>query len=309
VSPGQRSGEFIQPFSLAIIAVVVAALAGVGVVWAAGSSKSSNGHAPTAASPASPTSPTPATTVPSGPQLPPPGSHLTFNATFTGTALDAATWATCYWYALPAAGCTHQSAYPEQEWYLPSQDLVSDGALHLTASPVSMEGTNAQGQPELFPCRSGMITTDASYQFTYGYVQVVAQLPKAKNTWPALWMLPANNAQVLPEIDLMELIGTQTTQALVTLHPAVGAQQNREVTTADLSSGWHTFGLNWKPGSLTWYIDGKAVFSTTSGVPDQPMYFLADLAITNAFNPLRLPSSCTGSLSIQSVQVWQSATP
>jgi beta-glucanase (GH16 family) len=153
-----------------------------------------------------------------------------------------------------------------------------------------------------------MLTTDQSFHFTYGYIQVVAQLPKTKNTWPALWMLPANNAQVLPEIDLLELVGSQTNHALVTFHPTVGAQQNLQVGTADLSSGWHTYGLNWEPGSLTWYIDGKPVFVVTSNIPTQPMYFLANLAITDEFNPLVLPSSCTGSLSIRSVQVWQGAS-
>jgi beta-glucanase (GH16 family) len=85
--------------------------------------------------------------------------------------------------------------------------------------------------------------------------------------WPALWMLPANNAQVLPEIDLMEIIGTGTTQPLVSFHPATGPVENLGVKTSDLSSGWHTFGLDWEPGSLTWYIDGSAVFAVTAGVP------------------------------------------
>ena len=107
------------------------------------------------------------------------------------SSLDTASWTPCFWYALKGAGCTHLGGYPEQEWYLPSQDQVYDGALHLVASPVSFTGTNAQGQPQIYPCRSGMVTTDSSFAFTYGYIQVVAQLPKRTNMWPALWMLPA----------------------------------------------------------------------------------------------------------------------
>ena len=38
-------------------------------------------------------------------------------------------------------------------------------------------------------------------------------------------MLPADNATVLPEIDLMELIGTKTTGVLVTFHPATGLRR------------------------------------------------------------------------------------
>jgi hypothetical protein len=35
---------------------------------------------------------------------------------------------------------------------------------------------------------------------------------------------------------------------------------------------------------------------------------LANLAVTTAYQPLRLPSACTGALAIRSVQVWQGAS-
>lgn len=297
----RRPGTFFRPLTFAIVALSVGVLAVLGGFFGTQSGKSPHGHRPEMSAP---TSTTAGARVASSPTLPPPGSHLAFDATFGGSRLDTATWTPCFWYAI-GGGCTHLGAYPEEEWYLSSQDQVYGGALHLVASPVSYTGTNAQGQPQTYPCRSGMVTTEPNYAFTYGYVQVVAQLPKSTNLWSALWMLPADNATVLPEIDLMELIGTKTTGVLVTFHPATGPQENVPVKTADLSSGWHTFGLDWEPGSLTWYVDGTAVFAVTSGVPTQPMYFLANLAITTAFQPLRLPSSCTGSLSIRSVQVWQ----
>jgi beta-glucanase (GH16 family) len=299
-----KSGSFFRALSYAVVALSIGVLAGVWSYSGTHSKRARQDRPQATASTSTPSRHRVTTT----PELPPPGTQLTFNATFTGSILDATTWTPCFWYALRGAGCTHQGAYPEQEWYLPSQDQVSDGTLHLVASPVRTTGTNAQGQPQVYPCRSGMITTDPSFHFTYGYIQVVAQLPKGTNTWPALWMLPANTAQVLPEIDMMETIGSQTTRALVSFHAATGSQQNLSVKTADLSSGWHTFGLDWEPGSLTWYIDGNAVFAVTTGVPTQPMYFLANLAITNAYQPLRLPSSCTGSFSIRSVQVWQRAS-
>jgi beta-glucanase (GH16 family) len=239
------------------------------------------------------------------PTIPPPGMHLAFDATFTGSSLDTQVWSTCYWYATPGAGCGHSGAYNESEWYLPTQDQVSHGVLNLVTSPVSTPGANAQGQPELFPCASGMVTTNPYFDFTYGYLQVVARIPKGRNTWPALWMLPANHATDLPEIDIMEIIGTQTNRPAVAFNPVTGTQRRLVVDTSYLSSGWHTYGLDWEPGSLTWFIDGKAVFAVTSQVPDQPMYLLANLAITNAFLPLRLPSSCTSSMSIRSVEVWQ----
>ena len=281
---------FIHPVALVVIAVAVGSLIGISGHFTTGSGKASAGQA---------------TSLKSTPNIPPPGSHVTFDATFTGSTLDTHIWNTCYWYAVNGAGCGHTGVYNEVQWYLPTQDQVSNGVLNLVASPTSTPGTNAQGNDQVYLCRSGMVTTDPNFDFTYGYLQVVARIPKGRNTWPALWMLPANHAADLPEIDIMEMIGDMTRQPAMAFHPPVGPQMTIVANTEDLSSGWHTFGLNWEPGSLTWYVDGKAVFVVTSQVPNQPMYFLANLAVTNAIVPLRLPDSCTATLSIRSVEVWQ----
>jgi beta-glucanase (GH16 family) len=291
-----------HPLTFAVLALSIGALAGLGSYLVTRTAKASAGQQPAVIRPQT----NPAAT--NAPKLPPTGSHVAFDATFTGSTLDTSVWSTCYWYAQPGAGCGHFGNYPEQEWYLGSQDQVSNGALNLVASPISTPGTSPQGAPATYQCRSGMVTTDPSFSFTYGYVQVVAQLPKGVNTWPAIWMLPVNTSLYVPEIDIVEVLGNKTNRPLVTFHPSNGALQNLVAKTADLSSGWHTFGLDWEPGSITWYIDGSAVFTVTTNVPSQPMYLLANLAITDVFHPLQLPGSCSATLAIRSVEVWQKAS-
>jgi beta-glucanase (GH16 family) len=71
------------------------------------------------------------------------------------------------------------------------------------------------------------------------------------------------------------------------------------VSTSSLSSRYHTYGLLWEPGSLTWYLDGKIVDTYTGGnVPRQPMYFLANLAIDG-------PAASGSSFSIRSVKIYK----
>jgi beta-glucanase (GH16 family) len=67
-----------------------------------------------------------------------------------------------------------------------------------------------------------------------------------------------------------------------------------------LSAGWHTFGFYWTNTRLAWYYDGKQVFSASTGVPQQDMYFIANLAVDNAST-----GGCSGSLLIKSVKIWQ----
>jgi beta-glucanase (GH16 family) len=50
---------------------------------------------------------------------------------------------------------------------------------------------------------------------------------------------------------------------------------------------------------MTWYIDGVKVYYTKSHVPQQAMYFIANLADTTT-----KAGACTGSLLIKSVKVW-----
>ena len=224
------------------------------------------------------------------------GLSLAFNPHFRGTRLNTSTWSTCY----PAHECNNYGNSNEVEWYRPSGALVSGGTLHLVATQTPTKGTDASGAPKTYPYRSGMVTTKNSFAFTYGYVQVVAQIPATAGTWPALWLLP-KAVKWPPEIDIMENFGN-TTSISTTYHWGTTKdpkQKYRVVQTgADLGVGYHTYGLLWKPGSLTWYFDGKVVFTYTgSAVPSQAMYFLANLAIDG-------PAASGSSFNIRSVKIY-----
>jgi beta-glucanase (GH16 family) len=229
------------------------------------------------------------------------GRTLVFNASFGGSTLNTSTWQTCYPWAKSGAGCTNFGNSQEEEWYLPSQDVVSNGALHLVATATPTRGTTQSGAPKTYPYTSGMVTTHSSFNFTYGYVQVVAQVPGGVGTWPALWLLPTNGSWP-PEIDIMENWGLAT-QMHCTVIWGSSSNKQQSVTvvnsTSNLTSGWHTYGLLWEPGSLTWYLDGQVVATYTgSQVPSQSMYFLANLAIDG-------PAVSGSSFNIQSVQIYQ----
>ncbi len=246
------------------------------------------------------TTPASSTTTPvSSNPAPATGMSLAFTAGFTGSSLASSVWDTCFASFVAATGCTNYGNTQETEWYLPTQDQVSGGALHLVATETPTQGTDVNEAPKTYPYASGLVTTFSSFNFTYGYVQVVARIPGGTGTWPALWLLPENGSWP-PEIDIMENYGTSTLME-ATLHwgAAAGQEAYRDVTSSsDLTSGWHTYGLLWEPGSLTWYLDGQVVYTFTgSEVPSQPMYFLANLAIEG-------PAAPSSSFDIQSVQIY-----
>lgn len=235
---------------------------------------------------------------PAKPFGPPKSWSVKFNSTFQGNQLNSQVWATCYPWS--TGGCTNfgNTDDPEQEWYQASQDQVSGGSLRLVAQREPTSGLNKQGSPKTYACRSGLATTYPSLNFKYGYVQITAKIPYGKGLWPAFW-LAATNQKWPPEVDIFEHWASES-YGTVYLHPLTGARQGGAVNMPALSAGWHTFGLYWTKTRLVWYYDGRQVFTTSTGVPQQDMYLVANLAVDNAS-----PGGCSGSVLIKAVKVWQ----
>jgi beta-glucanase (GH16 family) len=242
--------------------------------------------------------PTPTSTAEPAPD---PTATPTFNSDFSGKTLNTSIWATCYSWADPTTGCTN-FANDEDEWYLPSQDQVSGGVLHLVAQDERTAGENENGQPEEYSCRSGMATTLPGFSFEYGVVQVVARVPSSTGLWSAFWLV-ATDGVWPPETDMMEYWGPPDSGLSETFHPDDYDVVSADPATSNLSSGWHTFTLQWMPGSLTWWIDGTEDLTTSSDIPAQEMYFITDLADYT----LQGSSPCHGSLLVKSVKIWQAA--
>lgn len=230
----------------------------------------------------------------------PKGWKLTFKPSFPGSKLNTKVWATCYWWIKPGKGCTNFAhVNSEKEWYQPSQDQVSGGLLHLVSKREATEGTNAKGKPAKYYCRSGMVTTAPSFNFEYGIVQITARVPYGKGLWPALW-LAASNHQWPPEVDILEHWGAEDNVGIY-LHPATGARQGGRVALhSNLSKGWHTITLDWTKTRLTWYYDGRKMFTTTKSVPQRKMYLVMNVASTSA-----AVGNCNGTMLIKAVKVWQ----
>lgn len=197
---------------------------------------------------------------------------------FDGESLDSTSWNTCYWW-----GCTIASN-GELQWYEPSQVRVADGVLYLTADAVPVESP----KDGLFQYRSGMISSGPSkhggkprFAFTYGAVEARLRVPAGKGLWSALWMLPAFGTS-RPEVDILEIVGNDTRTSWHFFHPGDRKSKNfaHSEKGPDLADGWHVYRLEWLPGTLRWYVDGKLIFTVKSDqVPDEPMYVMANLAV------------------------------
>ena len=203
---------------------------------------------------------------------------------FDGTALDSTLWNTCHWWG--QKGCTIASN-DELEWYTPDQVKVADGALHLTAKERTVYGSDGKK----YDYASAMVTTGpprygapAKLAFTYGKVEVRFKIPAGKGLWPAIWLLPASTESV-PEIDMLEVLGDTSDILRMHFHaedPSADSQGEHYTVPGghSLADGWHTIGMDWTPGRLVFWLDGKKVWDLKdSNVPDEPMYLVMNLAV------------------------------
>nr|MCR5311501.1 family 16 glycosylhydrolase [Lachnospiraceae bacterium] len=185
-------------------------------------------------------------------------------------------------------------------------DGVADGFLRITGS--YEEKGYVYGNESSKRYTSGRIRTTSPsgelFNLTYGYIEARIALPGTRGAWPAFWMLPESTEiyggwPVSGELDIMETTAAMINEgkACGTLHwgtPSHVYKGSGYVALDSTLNYFHTYGVDWKPGQITWYFDGKPVYTSTnwesaiSGASgslafdapfDQPFYMILNLAI------------------------------
>lgn len=296
-----------------IAAAITCAVLWAGFLSMAHSAPAEPGFSPTErtgrrAAPAPvPTSPSPPashqgepapTEAPARPAPAPPRSRLRFHDDFSGTTLDPTKWIGCFPWA--PTGCNNPPNN-SLEWSTPSQATVSNGAVHITAAKEPIVGRGRDGQPQVYPYRSATIATAGKFDFTYGYVQFTANYPIGQGLWPAVWML-ASDQQFPPEVDILEAQNMVPGKVAEVFHGQT-LELGQDVPGV---FGWHTYGLLWEPGSITWYIDDVPKLHVTSEVPTKPMYLVLTLAVGGDWpGPPTAGTRFPSSLDVGDMEVWQ----
>ena len=241
---------------------------------------------------------------------------------FNGTGgVDTSKW----WHQtlLPNAG---QSWWNGEIQHYTNRDTNSyqqNGALYLTALKESFTDQNVT--KDYTSAR-----LNSKFAFTYGRVEVRAQLPTGVGTWPAIWLLGQNITEVgaywytqgygttgwpaCGEIDIMEHWGHNQDYVSSAMHTPssfggtinVGGQY-----VSGASTGFHTYALEWSEEKMVFSVDSVIHYTyepspqTASTWPfDAPQYLLLNIAIQGSID-----SSFTSSpMIVDYVRVYQSSS-
>ncbi|NTX99750.1 carbohydrate binding domain-containing protein [Deinococcus sp. JMULE3] len=235
---------------------------------------------------------------------------------FNGTQLDTSKWS-----YQTGNGFMNGNDYVagwgnnELEYYTDRASNVSvqGGNLVITAKKEQFTGPtgNTTGT---FDWTSGRVRTAGKFSRTYGRFEIRAKFPRGKGFWPAVWMLPETPSPypgwaANGEIDIAEGWGSKPTELAQTIHyGGVWPNNVYKGETVTFANGgtmdqWHTYAVEWTPGKIQWFIDGKLTsektqwWSAKNNPPtsdadlnawpapfDKPFHLLLNLAVGGNFD-------------------------
>jgi beta-glucanase (GH16 family) len=233
-----------------------------------------------------------------GPPPPPPPVtqwNIVWSDEFNGTSINTNNWTYDLGNGAPS---NPGEGNNEMEFYTSSPTnayVDGNGLLHIV---VLKQATNdAYGTYNYTSARmktQGLYSTPA-----YGRFQWRAALPAGTGMWPALWMLGTDiNSVGWPacgEIDVVENNGATPNFVQGSLHSnAGGPTAVYDLPGGESTTNFHTYLLDWEPGSISWSVDGVTYESQSGGAPfNAPFFFIMNVAVggqyvgnpsTNAIN-------------------------
>jgi endo-1,3-1,4-beta-glycanase ExoK len=101
------------------------------------------------------------------------------------------------------------------------------------------------------------IQTRESYR--YGYFEARMRVPRGSGLIIGMFTYAGRNESAKPnEIDI-EILGRSTRYVELTIHETGHTTTKKINMPFDSADGYHTYGLDWQPGHVRWYLDGKLV--------------------------------------------------
>lgn len=152
----------------------------------------------------------------------------------------------------------------------PNAYVGTDGYLHIVAQ-----------QPSTGVYTSARLKTQGLFSFTYGRIEARMQFTEGQGLWPAFWLL-GNSVATLQwpacgEQDIMEHINAPSPDWVAgSIHGTSLNMTEHYPGSAGpgfSASAWHTYGMIWTKGSISYYIDSPSnIYATynSSNLSTQP---------------------------------------
>lgn len=205
----------------------------------------------------------------------------------------------------------------EVQYYTPNSENASmngNGSLVIEARRQDYQGRQYT---------SHRMNTGTKFSAQYGRFEARIKVPKGNGLWPAFWMMGDDFLAGRPwpyngEIDIMEVLGRNTSEAYSTLHaPAYngGGGYGQKYAAVDLSQDYHIWAAEWDSKGIRFFLDGRLVFDAnketvenTRGpwIFDHKFYLILNLAVGGDFpGPIDASTPFPSQMLVDYVRVYQ----
>lgn len=208
---------------------------------------------------------------------------------------------------------------------------IEDGKLVTLCKPNKLEAEKDADGKQLAMI-SGVVESNGKFAYKYGKVEGRLMTEPYSGNFPAFWMMPQNQSDGWPycgEIDIWEQIDAQDI-SYHTIHSkwanttADGSECQGQTnnpaksgSNSTVNGQYHTFALDWTESLLTWYVDGKKVFSYAKSTNqddldkgqwpfDKEFYLILNQSVGNGSWAAKADESHTYKTLFDWVRVYQS---
>jgi beta-glucanase (GH16 family) len=158
----------------------------------------------------------------------------------------------------------------ELQYYSPKNVNIRNGFLDIEARKEIINGHQYT---------SGLIDTKNKYEFLYGKIIFRTKPAIGNGLVSAIWLLPADD-DYLPEVDIVESLGTQNNQMWTGVHYLdPSSKQLSNFTNYPSNKDFSTYELDWEENEIRFYVDNNLTYKTNVGVPNEKMYLIINLSV------------------------------
>lgn len=163
---------------------------------------------------------------------------------------------------------------------------IRDGVLGITGRRAR---SDAMPYLDGFAYTSGLLSSQNTFEQTYGYFEARIKVPVGQGLWSAFWLkthhahTPKGLPAWPPEIDVMEFIGTRTDRYYTTAHWDVMPDNKKSgsaVLNVNPGADFNAYGVLWTPDQTVFYFNRQPV-KTIETKPNHnvPMFMVLNLAL------------------------------
>lgn len=212
--------------------------------------------------------------------------RLTFEEDFNTGKVEEEKWMNSYFWGKMLLNDRYVMA-GDKQFYTDNKNIELNG----TSLKIVTKKEKTQGKvwhplhgfsTQEYNYTSGMLSTAHSFRQQYGKFEAKIKLNADYPVYQAFWL---KGEKILPEIDVFKFnMDKKNRFQMSTIwgdaNESKNAQRKTEkINGGNLSKDYFIYSLDWTEKSLTWKINGIEVFSTSEGLPNEPLYLLFSAGI------------------------------